>query len=188
MRLLVRKLHRAFPELDAYSDEQCERFVRAAYRGKRRYLLRGSFLLIYGTVLTLFSSIAGGALGIGIAQIGATGYPPTPPPWLEWPCIALGLIAGAFPALVSVWLLRDWFVRRRVRFVLRTRGNCPGCDYVLIGSPVGENGRITCPECALETTVDPSLGELTIGTGGRRLMPDPSALPNPAPVPVAPDA
>ena len=38
MRLLVRRIYRAFPELDRYSDEQCRRFVRSANRGWRRTL------------------------------------------------------------------------------------------------------------------------------------------------------
>src|SRR5882724_8981274 len=58
MRLLVRRIYRAFPELDRYGDEQCRRFVSAANRGWRRGL-HWTFILtlvVGGVVLSAWAA------------------------------------------------------------------------------------------------------------------------------------
>src|SRR5438477_566522 len=50
MRFLVRRIYRAFPELDRYSDEQCLRFVRAT---KRRLWTRLGHRIVIGVVTLL---------------------------------------------------------------------------------------------------------------------------------------
>src|SRR5207248_1782994 len=56
MRLIVRRIYRAFPELDRYSDEQCQRFVRATRRGWSR--------LFHWLLISLVSLVA---LGVTVA-------------------------------------------------------------------------------------------------------------------------
>ncbi|MFT3686313.1 MAG: hypothetical protein QM783_15570 [Phycisphaerales bacterium] len=72
--------------------------------------------------------------------------------------LSLGMFAGA--------VTRDVMLRWRVRRILRKRGRCAGCNYFLGGLPVGEDLRVTCPECGFVTEVDVSLGELRKGDDG----------------------
>jgi|GEM_PF-3023421 len=156
-RLLTRQLYRAFPELDAYSDEQCKRFMKAAGRGMKAWWHGVLFLMV--AVGGLAGAIAGGAFIFGwhddylnrlrrddvMVTIGAY--------------VACGVLLpiGPFGALLT----RDWLLQRRVRWVLRSRASCPACRYRLIGLPLSPESTITCPECGFVAEVDPSLGELT---------------------------
>jgi hypothetical protein len=80
----------------------------------------------------------------------------------------------AFAPLVGWYLLRDVQLRRRIRHILRARAMCPGCGYRLVGLFVNAGHKVVCPECAMETEVDPSLSELTTDDAGRAMF-------NPAP-------
>ncbi|MBM4108802.1 MAG: hypothetical protein FJ255_08335 [Phycisphaerae bacterium] len=166
MRILVRtKLYRAFPELDSYSDEQCERFVRAATRAWWRRILRG--------VIVLLVFIAG--LPVALAAMAWT-YAVTeqaldlPGVLVLFVVIPIGLmLVGVGTPPVAAFLARDQLLRRQVRFVLRDRGACAECRYSLIGLPV-TRAHVLCPECGTRTRVDPSLGELTPDDAGRGVV------------------
>jgi hypothetical protein len=161
-RLLTRQLYRAFPELDAYSEEQCRRFMKAAGRGMKAWWHGVLFFVV--AVAGLAGAIAGGAAIFGwhddyltrlrrddvMVTIGAD--------------LACGLLLpiGPFGALLA----RDWLLQRRVRWVLRSRASCPACRYGLIGLPLSPESTITCPECGFVAEVDPSLGELTLNEHG----------------------
>lgn len=164
MRILTRtRIYRAFPELDRYSDEHCRRFVRAARGG---WLRRG---LVVGALWV--EAMAGLALSIA-ALIWAYGSTDRLPLDFDLRPVRAGVFAGlllvaaALPLLLT-YLTRDWLLRRRVRYVLRTRGTCPSCRYSLVGMPVRADNLVICPECGMETKVDPSLGELTVDEAGR---------------------
>ena len=162
MRLLTRQIHRAFPELDSYDDEQCGRFIKAA-RG-------GLWVRFYHTLAILSVALPLLVVGIGLAawvgekfQIYSHSLS-TLRLWLQtglW-LIVTGMLLGV--GLVSGYLIRDVLLRRRIRYVLRTRGGCPSCGYSVIGLAVTvkDNGASTvrCPECGLEVEVDASLSEL----------------------------
>jgi len=162
MRLLVRKVYRAFPELDSYSDEQCSRFVHAAKRGIWRKLFRYGLL---GTALVL---IMLAVLFLSAMAAMAAPFPPKSPFWWYESVGVLVLIAMGIPSLALVWYFRDWMLRRRIGFVLRSRGRCGGCGYSLIGLPVSANATVVCPECGFDCKVDEAIGELTIDEAGRR--------------------
>lgn len=96
---------------------------------------------------------------------------------LYWPAIAsmatLKWAALSVPALgigpAMGYLVRDWYLRRSVRLILTTQGHCPGCGYNVLGLRLSEQSSVRCPECGLETVVDPSLGELVLDAKGRHV-------------------
>src|SRR5207247_1731505 len=61
MRLIVRRIYRAFPELDRYTDEQCRRFVRAARRGGLR--------IFHWFITGLVGWVSVGVVALGLAFI-----------------------------------------------------------------------------------------------------------------------
>lgn len=106
---------------------------------------------------------------------------------LAWTYAWTGAAAAAWLALTAAGLL-GWlyvshvFLRRRIAWVLRARGRCAGCGYVLAGLPVDDACRVVCPECETEAVVDRSLGELARGDDGRvRYAPSEETLKRSAP-------
>lgn len=176
IRLPINHLHRAFPELDPYSDEQCHRFVRAARGSVQRRALTGSIIAIVASVVTA-AGIAGAWYVImhvlqpyrtlNIAHANIT--------WYGWLLnISIGILGVAVGPMVG-YLVRDFLLIRLVRHILRTRGVCMGCRYSLVGLFVGGDLNVTCPECGTQTVVDPALGELVTDEAGRaRFKPDES--------------
>src|SRR5438270_2585706 len=126
MRLRARRLYRAFPELGRYSDERCERFVRAAKGGPGRLIFHG--ILIGLVFLT-------GAFGTGLLMVVITDMMDRKvgTSWtgsMLWRIVLLlGLVLVAAIPPVGAFLTRDVLLRRRVRYVLRTRGACHSCHY-----------------------------------------------------------
>lgn len=154
MRLIRNKIYRAFPELDRFTDKQCERFVRSANSSWVRRLGRWIVVGVTGFAL-LILVMAGFAavqqvmdaklqrLGLVGVLIGIVGF-----------SIATGV------ALTSGLVLRDWILRRRVRQLIARCGACPLCHYSLLGMRVSENLTIVCPECGRSLAVDPAMEEL----------------------------
>lgn len=172
MRIIVRsRLWRAFPELDRYTDEQCERFVRAA---RRRGLWRtlGILTLLGGlSLLTAGLALSAAAFTIGTLAQSRSGNAAFT---LAEAISALAFVFVAFLGFCAVYLVRDWLLRRRIAYVLRARGVCANCRYSLIGLPVSPAFKVHCPECAMESEVDPSLGELATDDAGQaRFQPKP---------------
>jgi hypothetical protein len=175
MRILTRRIYRAFPELDRYSDERCERFIKAARRGKWRLLahiivIGAAFVVSLALTVALFILIAS-----SLERTAGRGQA------IDW-ALVLPILA-AIPLMsippLAAFLTRDRLLRRRVRYVLRTRGTCQACHYSLIGLPVDER-FITCPECGMESEVDSSLGELVVDqTGQARYKPSAKSLARP---------
>ncbi len=174
MRLLTRKpIYRAFAELDAYSDDRCRRFVKAA---KRPWLFRLPTAL---AMLGCFALVAWGAVVVAAAWR-----------WGHWPAtvgpqlliyrnseqdLVTGMVAGG----VLGFIIRDLLLRWRLRHVLRTRGICQECGYSLVSVVVRENGEATCTECGYTSLVDASLGELVTDAAGRvRYEPRPESMHN----------
>lgn len=164
MRLLTRRIYRAFPELDRYSDEQCVRFIKSARGGAWRRAIGCLIVAVAASPVFVGSLMAVAPLVEG--NFGWLDPLSDGPLWGR----LIGLIA--FFAIMSpgpfvVVLVRDVLLRRRVRFVLRVRGVCSECWYSLVGLPVGPDRRVRCPECGTDVEVDPSLGELAVGPDGQ---------------------
>ena len=173
MRLPTRHIYRAFPELDTYSDEQCQRFMRASRGGFARTIVHAAIILaitlagFVGGSLFLFWFINSTTQNVPIMNLGKPA-----PLWQSILYTILIIATVAFGPILG-FLARDFLVIDRIRWILRSRGLCPTCRYSLVGLAVDEHARVLCPECGNPTGVDPSLGELTTDEAGRpRFKPD----------------
>lgn len=160
MRLVTRKIYRAFPELDRFSDEQCERYIRAANAVIWRRVVRGAVAV----AIALIIAAVGIRIVVPIAQelsdrwrLDDLWY------WLLWgTLLTLALLVSFVPGLV----VADVLLRLRVRSLLKRCGTCPLCHYSLLGMRVGSDLIVTCPECGHKVKVEPAFGELaTDGSG-----------------------
>jgi hypothetical protein len=163
MRLPTSKIYRAFGELDRFSDEQCERFLSVAQRPLWKWALRWMVYLLVALVVLVLGMIIVTAV---FQVIFPRGRIANDPAWFPMALIATVAISGA--PVFSALLLRDWMLRKLVRRVIGTRGVCRGCGYRLLGLPVSASCQVRCPECGEDSDVDPSLGELAVGTDGAR--------------------
>lgn len=160
MRLMTWKLHRAFPELDRFSDEQCLRFIRATGRSWRRV----PHLLAVFVTYMVTGLLMGALVGLTLRAMSVDLSRFDPPVFVAVPLGLVGAVLCAIPA----FMVRDRLLRGRVRRVLDTRSLCVRCRYSLLGMPVDEDCIVICPECATPTEVDSSLGELEVGASGER--------------------
>ncbi len=171
MRLLTRKLWRAFPELDSFTDEQCARFVHAARRGVRITCVR-IVLISVASVLAVAAQFA--AIYGVLWMFGFHDRPLVQSENLRDAIAGLTMLTVGVIGVGVGMLVRDVLLRRRVRWVIKAKGTCGGCGYGLLGLPVPDDLRITCPECGMEMWVDAALAELvTDDQGQRRLKPKP---------------
>jgi hypothetical protein len=166
MRILTKKeIWRAFPELDRYSDDQCRRFVNSA-RGT--WLRRCTMVTLCAVAALLVCTlcIAMGILVVSrLRSDGSVRWPDAIGLTTTVPLICFG-IALVLPFFVYL-LTRDVLLRRRIRNIIRVRGVCGACGYSLLGLAVSPSNRVVCPECAVDTEVDPSLGDLAIDATGK---------------------
>lgn len=160
MRLITRRaIYRAFPELDRFDDERCARFVRAAARGLWKTVRGFTAMVIAGAVIFVVAAL----LEVGTMKVLAkAGFEA----WPGWLVVVLGVTPVAAAVFGGAWT-RDLHLRWRIHRVLRARGVCTGCRYSLVGLGVGPDHRVVCPECGVDTIVDPALGELAVGEDGR---------------------
>ncbi|QYK49048.1 MAG: hypothetical protein KF838_04160 [Phycisphaeraceae bacterium] len=171
MRVPIKHLHRAFPELDGYTDEQCARFVRAARGSTRRDRLVRSLVLflIIGLINVACFAFVVMLLGLSIGKNGGRlpGFGPGPRQSIAEAIAMVALLVvlvGVGPILG--YLARDFLIMDRIRWILRSRGLCAKCGYSLVGLGVSAENLVTCPECGSVNTVDPSLSELQIDDAG----------------------
>ncbi len=149
MRILTRKIWRAFPELDKYEDDVCRRYtkharaLRNAWKGAA--LVLGALLIawvVWG-VLTML------VVGRGMKWI-------TPSDGVET-FIALTIMTGFvwFPVFWA-FLVRDRWLNRCVRKHIADTA-CAECGYTLIGLAFVEfEGKqsVLCPECGRHTKLE----------------------------------
>ena len=166
MRIPRGRVYRAFPELDRFTDAQGEQFVRAACkRGWRRHYHR--FLVV--VFLLLAWLIAWLLIGLGTYLLDRVAPTLHRSNAAYWTLASLALILFVAP-LFLLLLVKDWFLLRRLRLVIRARGSCPACQYTLLGAVVSERDIVTCPECGMELEADASLNEIATDEAGRRLF------------------
>jgi len=165
MRVVARRVYRAFPELDRYSDEQCARFVRSARSSPGLVAMHWMLVLIAfgGSVVGAFY---GASVIAEMAGVDLQRFDIRPEGRINRgagdrrdhaPCGSAGGAAHARCAAARA---------DRKRF-LRERGVCPSCRYMLLGLPIAAGNTVVCPECGLACDVDPSLGELTLDDAGQ---------------------
>jgi hypothetical protein len=172
MRLLSRKIYRAFPELDQFDDETCKRYINRTSGINTNGV--GCLLMIFVFVasFTAWVFIEYNAIQVGVFwlldKIGIRVGPYTE--------IFIYLFAYSgyiwFP-WVMLLLARDRWLYTQIKKQLKGVG-CRECGYCLVGLPINEtrfNGFVVCPECNCENffndrsltraDVDPTLGRLT---------------------------
>lgn len=167
MRLLTRKLWRAFPELDAFDDERCARFIGVARRSIRASIARWTVYICIAAAIAYLCALS--MLALFDALVSRQGKT-----W--WADLALALVPVPFAIVgfLAGLIARDLLLRRRVRSILSARSRCPGCSYSLLGLPVSDELIVHCPECGHEMRVDASLAELVSDESGtKRFKPQP---------------
>jgi DNA-directed RNA polymerase subunit RPC12/RpoP len=147
LRILRRKIWRAFPELDKYDDDVCQRYI---HRAKRIDNSWKGWVLIFLTLPVAF--IVWGVLSwMGSVFIAGLEYQHdiylTDSFSIFFPLVVLTGFAW-FP-LVSAFIVRDRWLNRCIRKQL-SGIKCGACGYSLIGlSLIDEapNPTVICPEC-----------------------------------------
>lgn len=172
-RIPPNKIYRAFPELDHFSDAQCERFVqRVRVTSQYPQVLAGSLILVVVLSLTAVGLVLGRLAEPWSRFLWAAGRE-LRLSWLSADDVHLGsclLALAAVPAF-SCLLVRDGLLRTYLRRAIRMRLDrvrCRTCGYVLIGQRHSD-GRVRCPECSSAAT----LREL--GVTAEDLIPPPNA-------------
>lgn len=146
MRLPLARIYRAFPELDVFTNEECERFVI------RVRSWSGPVAKFAGWCWFWFGT---GAFLLGFGLLSAAGSlfsAPRPPDqsrslWdLSTLAIAAIVLAGGVGGIYFLsLLLRDWLLIRAIRLRVLL-ANCPKCEQSMLGVPC-EEGSVRCPEC-----------------------------------------
>lgn len=148
MRLPISKFYRAFPELDKFSDEQCERFVRNATTGSiGRYLL--ILLRAVATSIIAFV-IALGLIGLFAPILSdllksLSFFEP-----VLWIVFVFAVIGIPVLCVMSGFLVRDYELRKAIWQVIDQHGWCAACRYSLLGLPLDQEFNVICPECGMK--------------------------------------
>ena len=139
MRLPLRKIYRAFPELDRFTDAQCRLLMRRV-RLNRAMSLTIAILAIGTAVLVALTLIVvGQKLGLS-ARARA---------WHADGDLLAWMLLMFVPTSAAAMLAHDLALRRCLIRALRVRLDrvrCPACRYSLLGLPA-EGDPVRCPEC-----------------------------------------
>lgn len=148
MRLPLSKVYRAFPELDRFSDEQCERWQRLAnqyWPWKQVGVICAAiaaFPLVWTITMVLVTLVG-----------NASGFRPLDHLPGPFGLIVLMLVL-AVPILIAAvvsFLIRDWWARRCLRRFIDDR--VCACGYSLLGLPEVKHENhvvVNCPECGTQ--------------------------------------
>ncbi|MFG0247487.1 MAG: hypothetical protein ACF8OB_01265 [Phycisphaeraceae bacterium JB051] len=154
MRIITRKLHRAFAELDSYTDDQCRQYLKNIKQKKLRFSLR---LILLPLIITLlYFAIIPMAFAFCMDQLVTSKFVDMGRDIVFYPIILtfLGIwwIGSGIVALIS----RDILLGGELRELLNNQlqiTRCRNCSYSLIGQqPV--DGKLRCPECGTPTTLE----------------------------------
>ncbi len=190
MRLLTTKaLYRAFPELDHFSDEQCRTFVNAAKRGIIPRLLRITVQLLAAAA----ALVVVGWLTVTIANVLAPARR-AESEVIFFVVAVLAMFITFGSAAIAYLIARDFLLRRRIRWVMLTRGSCYECGYGLTGLPVVIDpateslvdsplaptpASVICPECGSIHKAYTAFDEVVSDAKGTlRYVPSPDAPAN----------
>ncbi len=145
MRFPWTRLYRAYPELDRFSDDQCEAWVKRAWRWRPWTMF----------VSILASAFLGMGLSYGLFRVLSRFFYPMAQAAsksftvqnviLQLASVGGWVLLSAAPGLLGALVLRDLMLRRVIRGQLSST-RCMRCDYSLLGLPVRE-GVVTCSEC-----------------------------------------
>lgn len=141
MRLPISKVYRAFPELDAFDDAACRRYVQLA---NEQFGTSKSGWIALGLIIAFAIALPGAAFLPVLCDRADQKLM-----WKVDPAYTLGGLYMAVVLLMAftpLLLLRDAWLKRAILEKLRL-ARCPRCSYSLLGLAV-KDGAVTCPECA----------------------------------------
>lgn len=148
MRLPLSKIHRAFPELDPFTDEQCARYVASARKSHFLRRLATAACCLAAMVLVSVAAAIAAAVTMHVAErVGAPLRDPHPL------LVALMLLLIFLSGAVAAMIVRDSFLRAWIRQKI-LKATCMTCGYTLLGLPASQatpgGMTIQCPECGGE--------------------------------------
>lgn len=158
MRIPGRKIYRAFPELDRFTDEQCVNFLRviSLRRWWMRFVASVVWVVTFIVLMFVYFWIVDPLLNNGwldrldqVVLFQMPGWGAITSADLLVTVVNVGLFF-VLPTFVAI-LTRDRMLSRALgRHILGAR--CPGCKQSLIGLPIdpdeaGNGPRTRCPEC-----------------------------------------
>jgi hypothetical protein len=173
VRLPRSKVYRAFPELDAFDDEKCRRFVQEAGR-----VWGGLWVRVPAQILAALATLFVSTWVARELWTRLDSYIPVVRSDIV-PVLGPSAIGGVifFATGMAFLRTRDVLLRRSVRRVMGRRGSCPGCRYGLTSLPVVD-GIVICPECGVRVQAEDAVGEIVTDTQGiPRFLPSPFAAP-----------
>ncbi|MFK7759529.1 MAG: hypothetical protein AB8C13_06255 [Phycisphaerales bacterium] len=147
MRILTKKIYRAYPELDKFEDSVCKSYVKRARRLQNAW--KGGLAVLgvlpFALIVWLIVVWASRVFYAGLNEVHS------------WQLSGLGedlfavfFITGVmwFPFIVCL-LVRDRWLHRCLRKQL-SGVQCPGCGYSLLGLSLlssVDDPSVDCPEC-----------------------------------------
>lgn len=142
MRVPFAKVYRAFPEFDPFPDDECQRYMRYAYRQARWRI--GCIPMLIGIAAFVLwvpvNLLIGRMLGTYIRP-GSSG---------DWVVVLLLVSVIALPGVIGL-LARDRILFRVLHDRIKT-ARCPQCHFSLLGLPVAA-GAARCPECGFNVVL-----------------------------------
>jgi hypothetical protein len=159
MRVPLSKVYRAFPELDRFSDEQCQGWQRLAnqYWPWKRLGVLCLAVVAFPVVWTVMMTAITLAVTVLRPKIGSI-----EPDALRVALVLVGLSVPVLTSAVASLSVRDWWARRCLRRFIDDR--ICGCGYSLLGlheEPQPEGVAVHCPECGVWHRVDSRTGLTT---------------------------
>ena len=149
MRIMtLAKAYRAFPELDRFSDRECQKFMARIVRGKiaAQVLWAGvAFVVGLGVWIGAWWAIR---LSLQTMNLSVSKAFDSLPPW-GIAAIVIGWFSSGF---IAVFLVRDFWLGRELRRVVDVL-RCE-CGYSVIGlavEGVERDAAVLCPECGRKT-------------------------------------
>ena len=146
MRLLTRKIYRAFPELDQFDDEACVRYIRRVWSQKNSW----KFWLML-IALVPISWVLWFAIMIGSSEIFDLSVFP------EMSDILTLMLTGfIWMPIIAGFLARDLWLYRQLRKQI-DGAVCEDCGYCLVGLEIDKSEAIEsvmCPECGDQNILD----------------------------------
>lgn len=142
MRLPTSKVFRAFPELDAFSDEQCQGFVRLAMREHTASMGGTGLLAALAAILTM---------AVGFYTVMVIGDAILPHRRYELLIFGVAIAGSTLAAGLVGLKIRDMWLRRVINTGIKA-ARCPACSYSLLGLFVVD-GEVLCPECGLSLPI-----------------------------------
>jgi len=152
LRIPRSKIYRAFPELDPFSDEDCQRFMqRARSQGGFEVFINGALyggggailailFIVMAPLFTWLSRLFWDQLGRARSE--------------ELAIFIILLLVGSLPTMGGL-IARDIVYRRLMQRAINLqldRIRCLECQYSLLGQ-VARDGRVRCPECGAVVTL-----------------------------------